>query len=86
MLDAGRPIGLSETIVARLLADTQLDGSRDAVRRELDYLRDLGFVRIEVSDVEDETWHARLTADGVAVVEYTMAAPAGIARPVKGNL
>jgi hypothetical protein len=86
ILNAGRPIGVSESVASRVLAETKLDGSRDAVRRDLDYLRELGLVQIEVSDLDDETWHARLTADGVAVVEYTVVtAPAGIARPAKGN-
>ncbi len=62
----------------------QVDATRNSVRRELDYVRDLGLA--EISDLEDGTWHARLTADGVAVVEYVAAAPAGIARPAKGNL
>ncbi len=86
ILDAGRPIGISESVASRVLAEIKLDGSRDAVRRDLDYLRDLGLIRIEVSDLDGETWHARLTADGVDVVEYTTASPAGIARPAKGSL
>ncbi len=83
ILDAGRPIGLSETIVARVLADTKLDATGEAVRRELDYLRGLGLV--EVSDLDDGMWHARLTPDGIAVVEYTVDVPAGIAGPAKAN-
>ncbi len=83
ILDAGRPIGVSKSIVGSVLSNTKLDGSPAAVRRELDYLCGLGLV--EVSDLDDGTWHARLTAGGVDVVEYTAAAPAGIARPSKGN-
>jgi hypothetical protein len=83
ILDAGRPIGASESIVGSVLSDTKLDGSPAAVRRELDYLCGLGLV--EVSDLDDGTWHARLTANGVAVLEYVVAAPAGIARPAKRN-
>jgi DNA-binding transcriptional ArsR family regulator len=81
ILDAGRPIGASETIIATVLGDTKMEGTRDAVRRELDCLRELGLV--EVSDLDDGTRFARLTADGVDVVEYTAAAPAGIARPTR---
>lgn len=81
ILDAGRPIGVGESIIARVLSDTKLDGAPDAVRRELDYLCGLGLA--EVSELDDGTWHARLTADGVDVVEYTAVAPAGIARPVR---
>jgi len=49
------------------------------VRRELAYLRDLGLV--EIFDQETDLWAAKLTATGVDVVEYTIAAPPGIARP-----
>lgn len=81
VLDAGRPIGVSETIVWRVLADIKLAITVNALRRELTYLRDRGLLEIESE--ENETWYARLTASGVDVVEYTAAAPAGIARPRK---
>jgi hypothetical protein len=66
-----------------VLKVTKLDTSRDAVRRELDYLRDLRLVEVEISDLDDGAWHGRLTADGVGVVEYNSSCPAGIARPAK---
>jgi len=81
VLDAGRPIAVSETIVWRVLADIKLAITLNALRRELSYLRDRGLLEIEGED--DETWYARLTASGVDVVEYTAPAPAGIARPRK---
>lgn len=81
VLDAGRPIAVSETIVWRVLADIKLPLTLNTLRRELSYLRDLGL--LEVDGEEHETWYARLTAAGVDVVEYTIAAPAGVARPRK---
>lgn len=81
VLDAGRPIAVSETIVWRVLTDVKLPLSLTAVRRELGYLRDCGLAEIESED--SDTWLARLTAAGVDVVEYNATAPPGIARPRK---
>ena len=81
VLDAGRPVGVGESIIWRVLHDVKLPFSLNQVRRELAYLRDLGLV--DIDGEEAETWFARLTAKGVDVVEYTIAAPAGIARPKK---
>ncbi len=81
VLDAGRPIAVSENIVWRVLHDIHLPMSVRSVRREIDYLKDLGLVEIEGEDTD--TWFAKLTALGVDVVEYTVAAPAGVARPRK---
>jgi hypothetical protein len=81
VLDAGRPIAVSENIVWRVLHDIRLPMSISTVRREIDYLHDLGLVEVEGQDTE--TWFSKLTAKGVDVVEYTIAAPAGVARPRK---
>ena len=81
VLDAGRPTAVSENIVWRVLHDIRLPMSVSTVRREIDYLRDLGLV--EVEGKETETWFVKLTSRGVDVVEYTLAAPAGVARPRK---
>jgi predicted transcriptional regulator len=81
VVDAGRPIGVNEQIVWRVLTDLRLGFSLHAVRRELTYLRDLGLIEIEGEG--GETWFARLTAEGVDVVEYNREAPAGVARPRK---
>ncbi len=81
VVDAGRPIAVSEHIIWRVLTDIRLEFSLHAVRRELSYLRDLGLVEIDGENAE--TWFARLTAEGVDVVEYNREAPAGVARPRK---
>ena len=81
VIDAGRPIAVSEQIVWRVLTDIKLVLSLNAVRRELAYLRDLGLVELEGEGTE--TWFAKLTANGVDVVEYNFPSPAGVARPRK---
>jgi hypothetical protein len=81
ILDAGRPIGVSETIIWRVLNDVKLGLSQMQVRRELTYLSDLNLVEIEGDHIE--TWSAKLMAQGVDVVEYTIPSPPGIARPKK---
>jgi hypothetical protein len=81
VLDAGRPIAVSETIVWRVLHDIRLPMSVNSVRREITYLRDLALLEIEGEGTE--IWFAKLTAQEVDVVEYTVNAPAGVARPRK---
>jgi hypothetical protein len=81
VLDAGRPIAVSENIVWRILNDLRLSLSLSGLRRELDYLRTLGL--LEIDGEQSGTWYLRLTATGVDVVEYTIAAPPGVGRPRK---
>ena len=54
VVDAGRPIAVSEQIIWRVLADIKLSLSLNTVRRELSYLRDLGLLELEGED--SETW------------------------------
>jgi hypothetical protein len=81
VVDAGRPIAVSEQIIWRVLADIKLSLSLITVRRELAYLRDLGLLELEGEN--GEIWFAKLTASGVDVVEYNFPSPAGVARPRK---
>jgi hypothetical protein len=81
VVDAGRPIAVSEQIIWRVLVDIKLSLSLNTVRRELAYLRDLGLVELEGENAE--TWFAKLTSNGVDVVEYNFPSPAGVARPRK---
>src|SRR5579859_4633379 len=80
VIDAGRPVGVNESIIRRVLSDLNLPFLPAALRRELAYLRDLNL--IEIGEVDGEQF-AKVTAAGVAVLEYTSPAPAGIARPAK---
>src|ERR1700691_2340347 len=81
VVDAGRPIAVSEQIIWRVLADIKLSPSLNTGRRELAYLRDLGLLELEGES--GETGCAKLPAAGVDVVEYTCPSPAGVARPRK---
>ena len=81
VVDAGRPIAVSEQIVWRVLTDIKLALSLNQLRRELSYLRDLTLIQLEGE--ECDIWFASLTAQGVDVVEYNAKAPAGVARPRK---
>ncbi|WP_339860414.1 cytoplasmic protein [Thalassospira alkalitolerans] len=81
VLDAGRPMAVSETVVFRALGDASLPISPNVLRRELDYLRDKKLINIAGED--GPVWSAELTGNGVDVVEYTVASPPGIARPQK---
>jgi DNA-binding transcriptional ArsR family regulator len=78
-LDAGRPLSVSETVLFRALSDASLPISPVSLRRELDYLRDKNLIKL--SGEGGPVWAAELTGLGVDVVEYTIPAPPGIARP-----
>lgn len=85
-LNAGRPYGVLETVLWRVLNDIELFATISELRRELDYLRDKELVNIQElppEDVQGGQWTADLSPDGVDVVEYTLPCPAGIARPPK---
>jgi hypothetical protein len=81
ILDSGRPVGVNEDVIARVLHDVKLPLTMQGLRRELAYLRDSGLITIEGEDTE--VWAGKLTPHGIDIVEYTAAAPAGIARPKK---
>jgi hypothetical protein len=81
VLDAGRPIAVSEQIVWRVLNDIKIPFSLMAVRRELEYLCERDLITIEGED--SETWFGKLTRTGIDIVEYTIPCEPGIARPRK---
>ena len=83
VLDAGRPVGVNETLIRRVLSDSELQFTAADLRRELAYLHDLGL--IEVGEVDGNRF-AKATAAGIDVVEYAAPAPAGIARPAKAKV
>ena len=82
-LDAGRPYPVNERILYRLLHDVALPITMNELRRELDYLRERGLIK--VSGEEDGDWTAELTRHGVDVVEYTVPVEPGISRPPKNR-
>ncbi|HUY26158.1 MAG TPA: hypothetical protein VMV27_01955 [Candidatus Binataceae bacterium] len=79
VIDAGRPIAVSEQIVWRVLVDLKLLFSLHDVRRELDYLRMRKLIEIEGE--ETDFWYGTLTRAGIDLVEYTAPVEPGIARP-----
>jgi hypothetical protein len=81
ILDAGRPLPVSEHTVLLALNDAKLSLTMQELRRELDYLDDRKLLRI--LDVHTSHWSAELTHYGVDLVEYTVDCLPGIARPSK---
>ena len=79
VLDSGRPIKSSETLIGSVLHDLDLPISPSQIRRELRYLAGKGLVTL--FKTSEPTWMAELTSEGIDVVEYTADCPAGIARP-----
>jgi len=80
ILDAGRPIAVSEQIVWRVLTDLKIPFSLNDVRREMQYLRERNLISIEQPEDAD-IWFGKLTWHGIDIVEYTQPCEAGIARP-----
>ena len=83
ILDAGRPVGVNDTVMLSVLEGEKLLTSWRELQRESGYLSALGLLTIE--DEREGAFAAKLTAAGVDVVEYTASAPAGIARPTKAE-
>lgn len=81
ILDAGRPLPVSENTILLALNDAKLNLTTTELRRELDYLDDRQLVRL--FDRDTVVWSAELSHYGVDVVEYTIPCLPGIARPPK---
>lgn len=81
VLDAGRPLAVSEMVILQVMQDASLPLTPSGLRRELDYLEDRKLVVL--SGRNGPVWSAELSHYGVDVVEYTIDCLPGIARPVK---
>jgi predicted ArsR family transcriptional regulator len=79
-LDCARPLGAGEALLLSALADTVTITPLE-LRRELDYLEERKL--LETTGRTGPQWHAKLTREGVDVVEYTVDIQPGIARPQK---
>jgi len=79
MLYACRPGAANETIILRVLQNLDFDCELDDVRQDIDYMQSVGLAETGQDGLTG--WRARLTAVGVAVVEYGVRAPSGIGRP-----
>ena len=80
MLYAVRPGYGSDPIILQVLQSFDLDYQLDILHQDLDYICSVGLA--EQGNDMSGRW-ARLTALGVAVVEYTTEAASGIGRPRK---
>ncbi|MDG4948463.1 hypothetical protein NYR76_01125 [Actinobacillus equuli subsp. equuli] len=80
-LDHARPIGAAESLILSTIQCVPMQLTALELRRELDYLA--GKALIEIKGRDTARWHAKLTSNGVDVVEYTSPANPGIARPEK---
>lgn len=78
VLDQVRPEGANDAMIVFALEGAAIRLDAAGVHRELSYLADKGLVKY---DQTDEGWYAKLTATGVEVVDYSIPAPTGIARP-----
>jgi len=82
-LDAGRPIGANEDMVLSAINAVPVQITRLELHKELDYLDTRGLISIEGKPDPSKKWFAKLTRDGIDVVEYTVECDPGIARPPK---
>ncbi|MBN9795677.1 hypothetical protein DMP17_44995 [Pseudonocardia sp. TMWB2A] len=81
VLDAGRPLPVSELVISQALDDATLGLTPNTLRRELTYLSDRKLLTIHGRHAA--VWSAELTHFGIDVVEYTVDCMPGIARPKK---
>ena len=79
VLDAGRLMPTSETLLLSCLNGIDLDLTPNEVRRELVYLEKRELLTIKRGQV----WTAELTRLGIDMVEYTVPCDPGINRPEK---
>jgi len=71
--------GVNETIILRVLHSFDFECALDDVRQDIDYMRSVGLA--EAGRNNRTGWRVRLTALGVAVVEYSERDPSGVGRP-----
>ncbi len=81
MLYACRPGEASERIILRVLRSLDFNCELEDVREAINYMQLIGLA--EARHNRHDGGRARLTALGVAVVEYSVIAPSGIGRPRK---
>jgi hypothetical protein len=79
-LECARPLGAGEALLISALSDT-VQITQKELRVELDYLRERQLLTLTGTD--GPNWHAKLTRDGIDVVQYTVSCEPGIARPQK---
>jgi 1,4-alpha-glucan branching enzyme len=73
----GQDIGVNETIIHFALNKSDIEVTEQGVRVQLDYLAGLGLIHL----TQGRHWNAKITPQGIDVVEYTTDCPPGILRP-----
>jgi hypothetical protein len=81
MLYACRPGAANERIILRVLRSLDFNCELEDVREAINYIQSIGLATARHN--RRQGGQARLTALGVAVVEYSIVAPSGIGRPRK---
>lgn len=80
-LNNARPIGALDTLLLQILQAVYQRVTPNELHQQLDYLEGRKMVLIDKQP--NGHWHAKLTALGVDVAEYTTDCRDGIARPEK---
>lgn len=80
-LNNARPIGAMDQLLLNVVLDIYPNATANELHQQLEYLADKDLVDIDKRP--DGHWHSKLNSNGIDVVEYTVACPAGIARPAK---
>jgi hypothetical protein len=74
----GKPLGVTDALILRIVRDLGTNLSIDGIRETLDYLEGKGLLLVRRRAVE---WDARITDEGVDVVEGNLDCPPGIDKP-----
>lgn len=80
-LNHARPTGSPEGHILSVLQSEYPDATAQELRKKLDYLAERGLIALDKQP--NGHWHAKLSRDGIDVVDYTVPCEPGIARPTK---
>lgn len=80
ILDAGRPLPVGEGLIGEILIDADLQVTPIAIRRELQYLSDKGYIDLKNSQGA-EFWEAKICPKGIDYLEDAQMQDPGISRP-----
>lgn len=79
VLDAGRPVAVSKTLLRTALDDQSLMLSNKEMDREIQYLQERGYCLVE----DDRGQLLKLTSEAIDLLEYNVDCPRSIGRPPK---
>jgi hypothetical protein len=80
-VNSGAPHIVAETLILSAIQSIPVECTALELRKQMDYLEDRRL--LELQRHEGAPWTATLTRHGVDLVEYTIEAEPGIARPKK---